>query len=437
MMSCPAAVAARLPWIAPGAQAALAWTEEPPKASDILNDPASLLMLVRYQRPMPTIANVHESDLQASAVPEAIAEYLMAGVAGTLDHRHPTVRMILKACRQLSLTAESLAKSSGIVNPIAARIAACTAPLGWLALASVNADAVAGVLADPDWPSRSVALECAKFGNSVDAVTRRLSARWKLPLWLSNFVDNLRLTSAEAVRLGADPDLNRVVRMAIAVVDRSGHSLGLTGLPELVAIDDGVPVDMSDDIADSSAASWPLLPRLLKAVAKARRLANSPTVHRAESTIDHLHESLRAVERRFEQSLQNAKLASLAEFAAGAGHEINNPLAVISGNAQRLRNREDDSERRRALDTIIAQTGKIALILREVMAFARPAKPRPQVVRVGIRMPPRPSRVCYGRLLMRTMRSSKLIAARFSEHLAIWSRMPSSMLRPMGSSEFA
>ena len=34
--------------------------------------------------------------------------------------------------------------------------------------------------------------------------------------------------------------------------------------------------------------------------------------------------------------LERAKLEALAEFAAGAGHEINNPLAVISGRAQLL-----------------------------------------------------------------------------------------------------
>ena len=77
------------------------------------------------------------------------------------------------------------------------------------------------------------------------------------------------------------------------------------------------------------------------------------------------------------------KLSALAEFAAGAGHEINNPLAVISGQAQYLLAHANDwfprdSERpSKALHTIIGQTQRIHGILRDLMQFARPAAPRP------------------------------------------------------------
>ena len=33
-------------------------------------------------------------------------------------------------------------------------------------------------------------------------------------------------------------------------------------------------------------------------------------------------------------AVEAEKLAALAEFAAGAGHEINNPLTVIAGRAE-------------------------------------------------------------------------------------------------------
>ena len=74
-----------------------------------------------------------------------------------------------------------------------------------------------------------------------------------------------------------------------------------------------------------------------------------------------------------------AKLAALAEFAAGAGHEINNPLAVISGQAQYILSHKEDwlasdeeESSHEALGKIIAQTKRIHGILRELMQFARP-----------------------------------------------------------------
>lgn len=74
--------------------------------------------------------------------------------------------------------------------------------------------------------------------------------------------------------------------------------------------------------------------------------------------------------------LEAAKLAALAEFAAGAGHEINNPLAVISGRAQLLLASETDPDRRRDLATIRQQALRIHEMISDLMHFARPAQPR-------------------------------------------------------------
>jgi signal transduction histidine kinase len=71
-----------------------------------------------------------------------------------------------------------------------------------------------------------------------------------------------------------------------------------------------------------------------------------------------------ALESHFHEALEAAKLEALAEFAAGAGHEINNPLTVISGRAQLLLRDETDPERRRAYEMIA-----------DMMLFARPPKP--------------------------------------------------------------
>ncbi len=65
----------------------------------------------------------------------------------------------------------------------------------------------------------------------------------------------------------------------------------------------------------------------------------------------------------------------MAEFAAGAGHELNNPLAVISVVAQTLLREETSSDKRRALATIIDQTRVGYEMLASLRSFARPPVP--------------------------------------------------------------
>ena len=82
-----------------------------------------------------------------------------------------------------------------------------------------------------------------------------------------------------------------------------------------------------------------------------------------------------ALEISFCQALETEKLESLAEFAAGAGHEINNPLAVISGRVQLLLQQETDPERRRQLAVINTQAMRVYEMIADLMLFARPPAP--------------------------------------------------------------
>ncbi len=66
------------------------------------------------------------------------------------------------------------------------------------------------------------------------------------------------------------------------------------------------------------------------------------------------------------------RLESLAEFAAGAGHELNNPVATIVGRVQLLLRDETDPSRRQALETIAGQAYRIRDMISDVMLFARP-----------------------------------------------------------------
>jgi signal transduction histidine kinase len=76
--------------------------------------------------------------------------------------------------------------------------------------------------------------------------------------------------------------------------------------------------------------------------------------------------------------LTELKLRALAEFAAGAGHEINNPVATIVGYVQQLLADERDPDRRHALSTIGAQAYRIRDMIGDCMLFARPPQPQPE-----------------------------------------------------------
>jgi signal transduction histidine kinase len=84
----------------------------------------------------------------------------------------------------------------------------------------------------------------------------------------------------------------------------------------------------------------------------------------------------------FEHALQYAKLEALAEFAAGAGHEINNPLATILGRTDLLLRRinrlvpsGESAEAARDLHIIVGQVVRIRDMIGDLMLFARPPAP--------------------------------------------------------------
>lgn len=84
-----------------------------------------------------------------------------------------------------------------------------------------------------------------------------------------------------------------------------------------------------------------------------------------------------------EAVFESAKLEALAEFAAGAGHEINNPVATIVGRAQMLLADSPDPETAYALQIIGGQALRIRDMIADVMLFARPPHPRPEFHRIA------------------------------------------------------
>lgn len=94
-----------------------------------------------------------------------------------------------------------------------------------------------------------------------------------------------------------------------------------------------------------------------------------------------LSEQLADSNRRL-QSAQNEidrtrMLTSVAEIAAGAAHEMNNPLAVISGRSQLLASTLTDAKQRDSAKLIFEKSQNLSDIITALMHFARPQTPRP------------------------------------------------------------
>ncbi|MCD6364826.1 MAG: HAMP domain-containing histidine kinase, partial [Planctomycetes bacterium] len=77
-----------------------------------------------------------------------------------------------------------------------------------------------------------------------------------------------------------------------------------------------------------------------------------------------------------QEALAEAKtLAAMGEMATGAAHELNTPLAVISGRAQLMGEQAETEGEKNIWRTIAEQAQRISDILSELMAFASPPAP--------------------------------------------------------------
>jgi len=110
-------------------------------------------------------------------------------------------------------------------------------------------------------------------------------------------------------------------------------------------------------------------------------LAQALTSAKARVATERVTEELLDANRRLHAAQQKLvstrSMAMIAEMAAGAAHELNNPLAVVSGRAQMGLTTCKDEDSVRGFRIILEQTQRAAEIVSDLMSFAKPEQPQP------------------------------------------------------------
>ncbi|MEN8126774.1 MAG: HDOD domain-containing protein [Planctomycetota bacterium] len=150
------------------------------------------------------------------------------------------------------------------------------------------------------------------------------------------------------------------------------------------------PLRMADEVvgvlvfetftADDDAAAKNAVPLSCKVAAAAIAMAQAAGRH--ERLAERFVQVMNTLRQTRAELARQQTLAGLAEMAAGAAHELNNPLAVISGRTQLLADSETDENKKQMLAQIQDRTHEISQIVTDLLSFARPTDPHKRSVTV-------------------------------------------------------
>ena len=99
----------------------------------------------------------------------------------------------------------------------------------------------------------------------------------------------------------------------------------------------------------------------------------------ARALSEQLADANRRLHTAQNEIVRNRAMISVGEMAAGAAHEMNNPLAVISGRSQLLASQLSEPKQKHAATLIYDQSHRLSEIITELMDFAKPVPPKPTV----------------------------------------------------------
>jgi two-component system NtrC family sensor kinase len=389
--------AVELPWLCPSTDSLIALADAPAGVLSVaVNDPALEVFLLRFAQPAtePNHFGFAAGALLSAFLPETAAAFLASTSAGVLPESCYVLGLVRRVALRAAEIAVGLAEETRLVPPEPAGRLARLAPLGWYAAAAIDPFDAADPLSDPRFASHALEVQAHVWGLDHAAIARRLAVRWRLPRWVGDTIANLTLPLRLAADLAPHRELFAIVQLAMVEAEAQVGILGLTQGASRAELCDYLRLESAaveragtnrreepvrtGSALDANPHRVSLLPGLLRLAGESRRRNGHGLVSRLEARIDELHEVVKELGEQVGERLRDAKLSGLAELAAGAGHEINNPLAIISSNAQQLLRSESDPNRGESLEAIIRQANRIAGLLRDLMQFARPPAPNRQ-----------------------------------------------------------
>ena len=166
----------------------------------------------------------------------------------------------------------------------------------------------------------------------------------------------------------------RLARGIFAPLERMTRTMGQVEAGELGARIG--PVAARDEIGTVAAHLDTLLDQVQERDRRLRSWADELNTRVEERTAE-LRDANEKLETTYQQLVMSEKLASIGEITAGVAHEINNPVAVIQGNVDVIRQTLGDEGSlpvATELALIDRQVARINAIVGKLLQFARPTE---------------------------------------------------------------